>query len=204
MNSSVQSIIPESWQAQLLHRRLTYVAIAALLLVIEYLTGELIEFPITFVIPVILASWFCAPHIGYSFAIGMAVVRLSFDFVWDSPSILRSMVIINGIINAGVLLFIAFITGKAFRLTREVKLLHGILPTCCFCKKIRDQDNKWRAIEVYIEKRTDAQFSHGICPECAELHYGDVLHKNHPKPNPAFDTQASPTAAPAKSVASDA
>jgi len=201
MSSADQSGVPEPWTAQLLHRRLTYVAIAALLLVIEYLTGELIEFPITFVIPVILASWFCAPHIGYSFAIGMAVVRLSFDFVWDSPSILRSMIIINGMINAGVLLFIAFITGKAFRLTREVKLLHGILPTCCFCKKIRDQDNKWRAIEVYIEKRTDAQFSHGICPECAELHYGDVLHKDHPRFNPVLDVHGAQTAAPAKSAA---
>ena len=175
--------ISEAWPMRILRWRLTYVTLAALLLILEYESSALIQFPITFVIPVILASWFCAPHIGYLFAIGMAVVRLSFDMVWDRSALLESG-IINALINVSVLLFIAYITNKAVRLTREIKVLQGILPTCCFCKKIRDKDDRWRAMEVYIENRTDAQFSHGICPECAQLHYGDILNKTSPPQDP--------------------
>ena len=184
MITKVKTDAPAPWYYRTLQSRLTYVWVAAALLLLEYLTGALIQYPITFVIPVILASWFCTPSIGYSFAFGMAVIRLSFDFLWDTPDMLRSE-IINASINVMVLLFISYITGKAVRMTREVKLLQGILPTCCFCKKIRDQDDHWQAIEAYIEKRTDAQFSHGICPECAQLHYGEVLNKDRPPPNPA-------------------
>ena len=169
--------VHKAWSVRVLHWRLTYVVIAALLLVLDYESSALIQFPITFVIPVILASWFCAPHIGYLFAVGMAVVRLSFDLVWDDSSAHMQSGIMNALINVSVLVFIAYITSKAVRLMREVKVLQGILPTCCFCKKIRDNDDHWKSMEIYIETRTDAQFSHGICPDCAQLHYGDILNK---------------------------
>jgi hypothetical protein len=53
----------------------------------------------------------------------------------------------------------------------EVKTLRGILPICSFCKKIRDDDDSWHQIEVYVKERSDADFSHGICPACAKKHY---------------------------------
>lgn len=46
--------------------------------------------------------------------------------------------------------------------------LEGILPICCYCKKIRDSDNTWKILEEYIESKSDASFSHGICPDCFE------------------------------------
>lgn len=179
MASPVSLNVHNPCYGRILRWRLTYVVIASLLLILDYESSALIQFPITFVIPVILASWFCAPHIGYLFAVGMAVVRLSFDIVWDSSALLQSG-IVNAFINVSVLVFIAYITNKAVRLMREVKVLQGILPTCCFCKKIRDKDDHWKSMEVYIETRTDAQFSHGICPDCAQLHYGDILKKTVP------------------------
>jgi len=42
------------------------------------------------------------------------------------------------------------------------------------CKKIRDDEGYWEQIESYIDKHSDANFSHGICPECAELLYPDI------------------------------
>lgn len=48
----------------------------------------------------------------------------------------------------------------------HIKKLEGILPICMYCKKIRDKDNSWDVLEHYISKKTDAQFSHGICPDC--------------------------------------
>lgn len=50
----------------------------------------------------------------------------------------------------------------------EIKTLKGFIPICASCKKIRDDEGYWNQLEAYISKHTDAVFSHGICPECAE------------------------------------
>jgi hypothetical protein len=53
----------------------------------------------------------------------------------------------------------------------EVKTLRGILPICSFCKKIRDDERSWNQVEEYVQKRSDANFSHGICPDCLQKQY---------------------------------
>ena len=54
-----------------------------------------------------------------------------------------------------------------------VNTLTGILPICAACKKIRDDRGEWTPVEVYVRERSQAQFSHGICPECAASLYPD-------------------------------
>jgi len=56
----------------------------------------------------------------------------------------------------------------------EVKTLSGLLPICASCKKIRDDQGYWNQIESYIRERSDAEFSHGICPECAKNLYPEL------------------------------
>lgn len=56
----------------------------------------------------------------------------------------------------------------------HVRTLRGIIPICASCKKIRDDEGYWEQIESYIDKHSDANFSHGICPECAERLYPDI------------------------------
>jgi len=53
------------------------------------------------------------------------------------------------------------------RALTEVKTLSGLLPICAGCKKIRDDENHWNEIETYVKQRSNASFSHGICPDCA-------------------------------------
>ena len=48
----------------------------------------------------------------------------------------------------------------------RVKTLEGILPTCVYCKKIRDENQTWVSIERYVSERSNAAFSHGVCPDC--------------------------------------
>jgi CheY-like chemotaxis protein len=48
----------------------------------------------------------------------------------------------------------------------EVKQLHGLLPICCYCKSIRDDQDYWQEVEAYIEKYANVHFTHGICPNC--------------------------------------
>ena len=56
----------------------------------------------------------------------------------------------------------------------EVKTLRGFLPICSYCKNIRDDKGYWNQIKSYIHKHSDAEFSHGICPECAKKHYPEM------------------------------
>ncbi|MEM9595567.1 MAG: two-component regulator propeller domain-containing protein [Acidobacteriota bacterium] len=48
----------------------------------------------------------------------------------------------------------------------QIKILEGLLPICASCKKIRDEDGDWSELETYIDSHSEAQFSHGICPDC--------------------------------------
>lgn len=58
-----------------------------------------------------------------------------------------------------------------------VRTLQGILPICCYCKKIRDDGQYWQQVEEYIATHTDAQFSHAICPDCYEKHCRPMLEE---------------------------
>lgn len=50
----------------------------------------------------------------------------------------------------------------------EVKRLHGIIPICSYCNKIRNESGAWDQLEKYIHEHSDASFSHGVCPQCYE------------------------------------
>jgi len=58
----------------------------------------------------------------------------------------------------------------------KVKLLSGYLPICASCKKIRDDRGYWQQIESYIREHSEAEFSHGICPDCAKSLYPDIFN----------------------------
>ncbi len=67
---------------------------------------------------------------------------------------------------------------EAARLSSELaaaltKALSGYLPICASCKKIREEAGDWTRIEEYLDRRTDARLTHGLCPDCVEEFYGD-------------------------------
>ncbi len=53
----------------------------------------------------------------------------------------------------------------------DIKILRGLIPICSVCKKIRDDRGYWNNLEKYIREHSDATFTHGICDECADIHY---------------------------------
>ena len=57
----------------------------------------------------------------------------------------------------------------------NIRTLKGLLPICASCKKIRDDEGYWNQIESYIRDHSEAEFSHGICPECAKKFYPDYI-----------------------------
>lgn len=56
----------------------------------------------------------------------------------------------------------------------EIRTLRGIVPICASCKKIRDDKGFWSQVEVYVQKHTEAEFSHGICPDCMKNLYPEI------------------------------
>jgi PAS domain S-box-containing protein len=57
----------------------------------------------------------------------------------------------------------------------SIKRLKGLIPICASCKKVRDDEGYWHQVEIYLEDHSDADISHGICPECARLLYAESL-----------------------------
>jgi integral membrane sensor domain MASE1 len=58
----------------------------------------------------------------------------------------------------------------------EIKTLRGLIPICAWCKKIRNDAGSWEQLEAYLRHHTEAQFSHGICPECLKKRQGPFPH----------------------------
>ncbi len=86
-------------------------------------------------------------------------------------SILETVVIT--VLAAGVIISTRILLGR-------IKVLEGLLPICSFCKKIR-VDGDWVSMENYVGERSNADFSHTVCPICAAKHYKIVLDSGCPK-----------------------
>jgi hypothetical protein len=146
-------------------------------IVLDYLAGPFIYFPIFFLFPIVLATWFNGLRWGLVFACCLSLIRIFFVLIWPAP---WSM--IESIINAASRLIIFSLTVllvdrevRRRTLLEEVKILRGLLPICSFCKKIRTKDDTWIPVEEYVHEHSEAEFSHGFCPDCMRDHYGVEL-----------------------------
>ena len=62
----------------------------------------------------------------------------------------------------------------------QVKCLSGMLPICCRCKRVRDDQGYWQQIEDYIRQHSEADFTHGYCPECAKIVLAEAFGNSRP------------------------
>ncbi|MBA4373648.1 MAG: hypothetical protein C0402_12410 [Thermodesulfovibrio sp.] len=104
-------------------------------------------------------------------------------------SVISSPIVENGKIIAAVTAFRDLTQQKQLENEREklvqdlheslktIKTLQGILPICSTCKKIRDDKGYWSQLEVYISNHSDAQFSHGYCPECGQRAIDETMEE---------------------------
>lgn len=169
---------PHQYGGEMANSRWVFVycsLIAAIVLLVDYVMGKTILFPIFYVLPVGLAAWKERRAFAYSLAILLPLARVAFHFPWhetDAPFEIG----VNALIRITALILYAYLVSRTARQTRElqtkVQTLEGILPICASCKKIRNEDGAYEQIEKYVSDRSKARFSHGICPECAERLYG--------------------------------
>jgi len=62
------------------------------------------------------------------------------------------------------------VADRILGLREELVALEGLLSVCSYCKRMRNADGAWSSLERYIEQHSNAEFSHGVCPECYEKH----------------------------------
>ena len=170
------------------NQRRVWCGLAIVALAAHYVMGSSVTFPFLFVVPIMLAAWHGTGAFAVALAVVMSLVRFVFFFFWPSPWTLREAVI-NAVIKGLVLVVIALLTARVAQqqraLLRRVKSLEGLLPICSFCKRIRDEHEEWKKLEVYIGAHTGAEFTHAICPECMKQHYGDIYPTSSPPKPPA-------------------
>lgn len=151
-------------------------AVSILIIWADFAAGPIIRLPILFVFPVIAVSWYWGLIIGETLAIGLPVLRLALAWHINKPWALEDS-IINTAILVLALAMISFLVYIINQQSIRIKVLQGILPICSFCKKIRTPEDQWEQMESYISHHSQAEFSHGVCPECADRHYGTLFDK---------------------------
>jgi len=153
-----------------------WIATALPLLWIEYVTGIYTQFPVVYVIPVSLAAWYSGRWPALTLAVAIPLAHLTFMVVSGrQPGDLAALVAtttFRGAVVVLLALWFARLSDHERELHREVRALKGLLPICSFCKSIRNESGEWEHLEGFISRRSETQFSHGLCPSCLETHYG--------------------------------
>ena len=171
--------------------------------VTDYLTGYELGFFAFYFLPIAFAAWRLGRFSALVTAIFSAMVWFWMDAltghayrnnvvaVWNTIIRLISFIIIGWGLAwiHDLLLKERHTTAKLRRALAEIKILEGILPICASCKKIRSEQNEWQQMEMYISAHSKAQFSHGLCPECAKRYLEEAgLANSAAKPDPAVDS----------------
>lgn len=146
---------------------------------IDHLASRTGQFPVIYVLPVILAAWYSGKWPAVGLAIAVPLFRLLFLVMPHQPPEGMSALVLATALRGVVIIFIALWFARLAEfereLQRQVKVLEGLLPICAFCKNIRNETGEWERLEKFISRRSEAQFSHGVCPSCGEKHYPEIL-----------------------------
>jgi K+-sensing histidine kinase KdpD len=139
---------------------------------------------ILYIVPVLLFS--LLPFGPAIFVVGLVCSILIISGLYYSPKI--DFVTWKVLANRSLAIFVIWVTvilcylhnkyREQWEAARaQIRVLEGILPICMDCKKIRDEDGNWFRFENYISKHSEANFSHGYCPECGSEALEDIKRK---------------------------
>jgi hypothetical protein len=140
-----------------------WLSLSAVLVAFDYATGSVIQFPLLHVIPVSLAAWSGRRGHAYALAVILPATRVVLNYAWhvhQTPFDIGINFIIRGVTLAGLVYLLLFL--------QSMRFLRGLLPICAWCKRIRDEQGDWSAVESYVQAHSEAEFTHGICPDCVE------------------------------------
>jgi K+-sensing histidine kinase KdpD len=156
--------------------------------VLQTVTGTRITMAPFYLIPIVLITLRSTRTAGLLTAMVCGVMWISMDV--RSPNYLFLWIDAwNNLLRVGVFVSVALVLARLKGdMLREMKLnadlqaaldevnkLSGLLPICAWCKRIRDDEGTWQQIETYITVHSEADFTHGICPDCARKHQAERI-----------------------------
>jgi hypothetical protein len=151
------------------------IALAAVILALDSTMAPSVDMPGLYLLPVIYAAWYGGR------AWGLALSLIPFGRVFNLWGMGADEALYAAAITAApralafmaIALWLSSVAESQRALKREVDILHGLLPICAHCKKIRD-DGTWQPVEKFIQDRSEAVFTHGVCDACMSAHYADL------------------------------
>lgn len=133
--------------------------------------------PMLYVVPVYLASWLPQAWPMLALAAVTSVLTVAGIFLAPPDGEPHWMVWANRLLAMVAIWLSTAVSLVQRRLTAELKTLRGLIPICASCKKIRDEEGQWQALERYIKERSGAEFTHGLCPACLEVYRAQIGKK---------------------------
>ena len=149
--------------------------VAVALIAADYAIGPESQFPVLYVIPVTLAAWYSGRWPAVAMAIAVPLFHVVFLLTVmrgaGDAMLLATMTVARGAVILVMALWVARLAEHERQLLRYVVKLEGLLRICAVCKSIRNEAGVWEPLEVFISDRSDADFTHGLCPRCVARHY---------------------------------
>ncbi len=159
----------------------------------DYITGYDLHVFAFYFLPVWLIGWYVGLRSGAYMALLAAGTWFLADFTSGHPYSSLAIGGWNVLMEFAACIVVATIASVVrtqlrsqeklnaalFETMAQIKRLEGLLPICASCKQIRNERGEWEVMEQYISDRSEAQFSHSVCPECARRLYPQYF--NDPK-----------------------
>ena len=141
---------------------------------LDYLLGPEIRLIVLYALPIGLAAWQHGRALGLALAVAVPLFRLShYLHTWELP-LDPTTSAVNALLHIAGFVGIVLLVDRMATQAQRIRVLEEFIRVCMFCKRVGNDQQQWQLLERYISERTDSQFSHGICPECAEREYGYV------------------------------
>jgi hypothetical protein len=161
---------------------LSGILLVAILGLTDFVTGYEIAFSIFYLAPVAFVTWFAGKRAGLAISLLSAIVWLAADVgsghlfphvlipFWNATVRLGFFAVTVILLNKLHLVIDeqAMLIKDLQEARDEAKKLSGLIPICAWCKRVRDDEGYWKQVEQYISERSEASFTHAICPECKQ------------------------------------
>jgi hypothetical protein len=154
---------------------------------LDAFTGERYELFVLYFIPVGFSVWWAGRGAGVLLSLVSAAgwfesdvaARASYSIPIESWDVLMRLFSFLAIALALSVIKVELLRERTLRAElakamAEIKQLSGVLPMCSFCRKIRNESNRWVPLETYIAEHSEATVSHGLCPRCYKKHYSEA------------------------------
>ncbi len=147
---------------------------------VDFLTGLEIGLSVFYLMPIGFVVWYGGRASGYLMSALSTLTMIASDVLGGHISHSPAVEAWNSFVHFVFFIVVTFLVSRLKydlderakiiaelkRALEEIKTLSGLLPICAWCKKVRDDKGYWKQVEHYVAEHTEAEFTHGICPDC--------------------------------------